>query len=639
MKKIFTIIFFLVLVTEHNGYSQPKGLPFSDAVTMITNLQSSNPSLETITGIIAYYFDSNKIKTIEDAVKAIKANPKNVFLNDPIILQKIEALNGRNINPGAPQGVGTAIFGADVTNYADGIAKFLISRGKQELSMAFFDRFKTDLKKYPELVHLFPKTTDIINNIENYNILTLLQQLRDAFIKDLSNEPNNLLTLRDLDASSISSECNSNNTCISRIGVIQTALNKEPLSVSLNLMQGIIDGNNILVILDKIANDKIISINNDEFTSYIKFTSLFLQSLKADKGGLLINEADLRNLFSSRDLLNIFFGLVYQKYSSIDCYKNLKIGNVDLQTILSDIFEKRDKFYATLGSFDNINTAYIAIRQKASDGDKADNSIYASFIASSISSISNVIKTYATVVAGTSLTGDYQRLFGNLGTGSDLCIDIQQRNYAGIFNDCIKLINDNTIFTDNTSKEKVIKYLSFASNLASATNSNEVQNALETVSLPPGSYSIKQNSAFNISLNGYIGYAWDFNKGLFAHGVYAPIGVSFNWGLGTQKTFGSLSLFASLIDVGSVASYRLGHSDSTDTLKQQVRLESIISPSVQLIYDIPKTPIAICAGWRMTPKLFYSGQQTFKTVVPENVFNLSVLIDIPIFTLKNTPRK
>lgn len=184
-----------------------------------------------------------------------------------------------------------------------------------------------------------------------------------------------------------------------------------------------------------------------------------------------------------------------------------------------------------------------------------------------------------------------------------------------------------------------MKYFAFASNLASASNSDEIEQALESVALPSGSYSVKQKSAWNISLNGYIGYAWDLDvkniKNLDLRGICAPLGFSFSKGLG-KKNGGALTIYTSIIDVGGLASDRLVNS-MTDTLKQVVTLESIFSPSVQIIFEVPRTPITICAGIRSTPKLSFSNGNQLVVIPSQNVFNVSILIDIPFFTLYNRP--
>jgi hypothetical protein len=167
-----------------------------------------------------------------------------------------------------------------------------------------------------------------------------------------------------------------------------------------------------------------------------------------------------------------------------------------------------------------------------------------------------------------------------------------------------------------------------------AESGEDVQNALEAAALPAGSFSIKQKSAFNISLNGYIGYALDYReKDLYARGVYAPVGISASWGSRYRRP--TLTGFVSLIDVGGIATYRL-ENGTTETLKQEVRLESIFSPSIQVFVEpIPGFPFAIGAGYRKTPKLFYSDNTSFTVVPSQDVFNISFLIDIPIFNIVN----
>jgi len=50
----------------------------------------------------------------------------------------------------------SSIGGLDVTNIADGLAKFLVKRTKQELTMAFFQNLKISLITIKILQHYFP---------------------------------------------------------------------------------------------------------------------------------------------------------------------------------------------------------------------------------------------------------------------------------------------------------------------------------------------------------------------------------------------------------------------------------------------------------------------------------------------------
>jgi hypothetical protein len=89
----------------------------------------------------------------------------------------------------------------DVTNFADGLAKFIVERTKEELNIAFFDKFKEVLSdpKYVDLKTVFPETYGVLMVIDNqiYNYEDYLQALRNAFDRDLSNLPNNLPSIID----------------------------------------------------------------------------------------------------------------------------------------------------------------------------------------------------------------------------------------------------------------------------------------------------------------------------------------------------------------------------------------------------------------------------------------------------------
>lgn len=643
MKRIVLIFVIIFCVSKNTKAQTATGNFYEDAQKFLKCTQGAS-SKEEFLSLANYYFASKDTKSLS-VMSAIKANP---FFS----AYDFDALLNDNKNaPGVPpQGGGGSLMGMNVSNFADGLAKFLIERGKQELSMVFFDRFRKDLKKYPEIAYLFPRSTHIINNIELHNVNTLLQELRDAFTKDLLNEPNNILSLRDISKNDCDPKDKDYPACVKRTEIIQsvfsptnTTLDPRTFVIPLTVMQGVMNGNNIIKIMGKVCSDPLVCKTNDDLNSYIKLTSLFMESLRTngDRDGLFINEVQLKNLFSNEDLLRIFLGLVYQKYSSDDCYKDIKLSGANLQSVFESVLSKRNDFYSGMTSLDNINMAYVSLRKQIQNGQKPDNSAYASLISSSLGSINNFLNSFSNVT-GAKIPDECKLLVNNLKTGVDLCIDIQQKNYAGIFNGAIILINETHIIKDE-ALSKTTKYLSFAANIASASTSEEMKEAINSVALPPGSYSIKQNSNFNISANAYIGYAYDLNFGtkkdpVFANGVYAPVGVSFNWGLGKNKKGGAFSIFISFIDVGAIASFRLSNG-MTDSLKQEVRFESIISPSTQLIYEIPRTPISLCAGWRFTPKLFFKSGQTFATVAPHDVLNLSFLIDIPVVTLKNSPRK
>ena len=77
--------------------------------------------------------------------------------------------------------------GLDVTNFADGLARFMVKRAKEELSVVFFEQFSNELKQQKDLQMLFPSTFSILQTAssEIYNYQKFLPALREAFEYDL----------------------------------------------------------------------------------------------------------------------------------------------------------------------------------------------------------------------------------------------------------------------------------------------------------------------------------------------------------------------------------------------------------------------------------------------------------------------
>jgi hypothetical protein len=626
----FLLFSLVLLANPFQSEAQTTGYIYADALTVYNAMQAGGDAKSAV-NILAYYFNDPQIAT--NYANDIATNP---FLNkyksdfDALFSQKFANVNAK---PTAAGGVQSTFNQA---NIIEGVAQFLISRGEEELSMAFFSRFQADLKKYPEVACLFPNTISLINNVQNSNLLNLLQQLKDAFMKDLLNLPSNILALRTYACTYTGKD--SNKVC-QGLKDIQTKLTSGdfavPVAVLMNIAQAMINGDNIVTGLNKGMVDPIVCAKNDNLTGYIKLAAILTNSLRDNnpKGGIFVADNDLGKLFGTDKLLNIFLGFIYQKYNTDACYQNLSISVKGTAHALTEMLTKISTgtvaFQSILSDLSKVNTAFSTIKQTLQNGKTADAAVYGTFVQASLTFIQNTIKTVAGYLGDNiSPTSTLGKVLGDINTASNLCIDIQQKNYAGIFNDAIKFIQDNQLLGDDAS-QKIVTYLSFAANLASATTPTEVKNALETVALPPGSYSVKQKSSINISLNGYIGYNWDLKYG---HGIYAPIGFATSFGLSTNYG-GAFTLFVSIIDLGGVAAYQLANTNTSE-VKQDITFESVIAPGIQGYIEIPKWPIAVGGGWRMTPKLFYSGDIT---VAPKSVGNISILIDIPIFTIFNRP--
>jgi hypothetical protein len=85
--------------------------------------------------------------------------------------------------------IASSVGGLDVTTMAIGMTDFLIERTKEELTIAFFHRFKDFLTKYPESEALFPKTSDFIVNMLAHEYSLWLPTLQNKFLEDIQNIP------------------------------------------------------------------------------------------------------------------------------------------------------------------------------------------------------------------------------------------------------------------------------------------------------------------------------------------------------------------------------------------------------------------------------------------------------------------
>ncbi|UII29179.1 hypothetical protein LVD15_12340 [Fulvivirga maritima] len=101
-----------------------------------------------VNNVFARYVEEGN--TIEDMFNATSANPFIWIVPG----QKSQASSSSSFLSGALSAAGAV----DVTTMVDGLAKFLVERTKQELSIAFFDNFKDKLEKEKQLRLLFPAT-------------------------------------------------------------------------------------------------------------------------------------------------------------------------------------------------------------------------------------------------------------------------------------------------------------------------------------------------------------------------------------------------------------------------------------------------------------------------------------------------
>jgi len=644
MKSIYKLaIILLLLINFEQIYAQT---PYYDALKLKEwATKKGYVDVKKVADILSYYMQKNEI-VLSDADKTI-ANFKidNNFFKDyfnppPKAAMRVVATSfTQTINS-----ISSSAGGLDVTNFADGIAKFMIARFKTELSAAFFDKFKDELNnpKFLELQTLFPETRKTLNTIDKdiYLYSNYLNTLRESFIKDMTNQYVNLQNL--LNQQKYKDFFNKEQSDLGPI-----------LYTSFYIVNELSSGKHPGAVLADFKSKEMIHLNStdvkEDIQGAIQSIQLISESFKSKSMTNYWVAADsVRDLVEDPIAFKIYLGLIYQQAKIADITFH---GGKTLISFLDIVAENYDEKPDLINKYENFIESFIDKTQevneyiadlKAKKKSEIDYNDYYKLFNASLDLLEHsctfIYLPY--IDLGYDVENKIKKVEGNVlyfaKSTSDLYIDVRTKNYSSAIMNTLCILD--TLLLDKSHenselRHSILKYGSFIATVAQAQNSDDVQNAIESAALPAGSYSIKQKTTGSIFVNGYLGYAFDISKyKLYMNGMYAPIGISINIPFCKNHNAGAFTLFGSIIDVGGLAAYRL--TNSTDTLKQIIKLQSIISPSIQVLYEIPKTPFNICFGWRMTPSLYYSGDKTFTTIESKHVFNLSLLIDIPFFTIK-----
>jgi hypothetical protein len=550
----------------------------------------------------------------------------------------------------------SSIGSTNVTSFADGLAKFLIKRSKQELLVSFFEKIPEFEKNYPEFTIIFPNTTVLINSFKSWEYANILNTLREAFDKDLKELLINLPKIISVDTNS---EIASNWTpeACNRIIAYQTFLNSEKgIAISSSLLIGsqFLSGNKLPDIINNVASkEKLEKINlNDkqkekEIKSALAFIRIISNSLRSnDVNKSYITSIEIKDLFKDPITANIFFGLLYQQMQNESIEFNgykvsdfLKITNIDKASLYIQNFVDQSILVSE------------AIKKLKEDKMKPDANLDDDW-AAIFQAVNNFIPTITNVEIIDSrikFPDGIQQIVEKSQFATTVAHDIAIKNYnAAIVGILRELSDNNTNEEFKEFKTFFVKYGSFAANVVEAKNSEEVEEAIESVALPVGSASIKKKTCFNIALNAYLGGFWG-NEYLAdkatenwapISGVYAPVGIAFSWGInqaGTGYKFAdfffkgfSISALINIIDIGAVASYRLQDPDTEDL--PEFELKNILAPGLGLVYGFPTIPLSIGYTYQLGPTLRnITSSEAINSSQMNKRWQFFIGVDIPIF--------
>ena len=524
--------------------------------------------------------------------------------------------------------------GLNVTSVADGIARFLVERTKAELDIYFFEQFSdfvlnseygTDLKM------LFPNTHAmmLLAGKEIYDYQKYLQAFREAFAQDLSS----LL---------INSHAwvNQDPPFTKLVDKIRASKFYPYLDLALKVAVDIQEGKHPGDIMNGLAARTYADSTWGEFGPILKASNIVSQSLRSASAERYWINDDEFTIFKDPIFTRIYLGLIYQQFKR----STIEIDGTQVTSMLekfvghiNDAEDAIDNFRPVLAEIDQI------LKQFKSSNEEGNAANYL-VLANGFMKIMSVTKSGLIPTDKPIFRSDRAADIEFLLTHSfNLVADVRTKSYSAAVIE-ISLILER-LSVENKFVTGVIKYGSFMANVASAQTPKEVKEAIEVVALPPGSYRVKRESEVNVSLNGYVGfyggdeYMAASEKGhSFSAGLFAPVGVAVSRGkIRKDETRGgkSLTFFASVIDLGALASFRF--NDDQTNVASDIHFEDIFAPGGFLIWGFGKAPICFGVGVQMGPSLRDVDPTGNPDINKDYYVRTSgfIVVDIPFLNLYN----
>ncbi|MFH6937084.1 hypothetical protein [Flavobacterium sp. FlaQc-30] len=686
MKKITIVLLFSVYCSAQNAYRDAKLLTTPKVAVILSQIKKLQAD---------DLYSTRSYKMEVDNLKSFLDNPfsEAAFVID--IPQSLETLNraeaylastvtaagghadtdgdgisdskdkcpdkaGRFADKGCPPEPMTdlPLKGQDMTTVlVDALAKFLVDRVKQELTISFYENFKTKLDKVItvqlknvkdsvgkpvmltlELKKLFPNTYLMLSSKKYFDTPSLGKTWVTAFKKDLITLPEQL-------------------EIIVRSSLTSTNVGKFAI-ISFDAISYAKKGMHPIAIIEKLGSNRIlIKDYSFESSQVLGLLSLISSNLTFEKvnGSTQIKEwasvNDLKSLdTSSKKYLT---ALIYQQGVQRKLFEKIqKAGGESLKSKISinNYLIFYDHIEHMSAEFSNVIELLKEVRDEADKKDSGKTlEDYSSYLNSFFKLFDiNMESIYILLDdPGYYESSYYKKIKPIVQDVIGFNNALGQKNYA----ECILLSTDflqhvfsEEVTVDANSDEALKEYFYYCNFLADiiaaseSDNSENVKKIIENYAMPVNSYRIKRYYSHSWDVNAfpgiYGGYEFDASES-FAYGITAPVGISYSRRLCLKKeSSGSVSFFLSVIDIGAPFSYRFTN-DEAQGLPEEIKWEQIFSPGLFIIFGVNNSPISFSISGQFTP-LLRDIKDESNIVNENNIFRLSagILVDIPLFNLK-----
>lgn len=643
MKKAAIFLLAGILAADmaaQNPYYDILKLQGANAINDLEQIQITESNYRTVVPILAGYMGEDTA-TVDDIVMYYNADDD--YLGNPFI----DIAGGAQAQTFSETPVGSsrvqplsAVGRLNITTFSQGLSLFMISRAKEELNIAFFQRFKKYFDKHEEIRALFPNTTDRIENMLEFQYTEMLPVLQKAFLKDMENLPDNMIqALLDTDLF----------IDIKEYPELLVFLNSYNLMRELQFMTPL----QIIESLPDLAK-RDTTVVAENLYNYLRVVSIISNAVTNSA----IDDHDSRNWISFREFQDnilccpgnkkVFTGLLYQQFK----LEKIAINKQQLTTLIDSLYVRNSpelEWYAVqiskfmeLSEKIKVEVEEIRSLQHQNAGLKKED-------------IYSYTNTLIDLIDFS--TGFVSHYYGN-GLKQDTCIKIAREmnnlylnivmgDYTIAMNSMLQLLeiannNYRKKYDKDLFNEKLLSRIStcglFIANVADAETPEQVQTAIETVALPAGSSSYKKYHKGNLAINAYLGANYNFRGVNTAvkswdrsFNLTAPLGL--NLSIFPIGKGGSVSLFAPIIDIGAIVDYEL-KEDST--FNQKIYLSNVFSPGCYIVYNwFSNMPLAIGIGGQYGPGLVKIDEAL---IDPKWRLNIFLVVDIPVINITRGSR-
>lgn len=582
----------------------------------------------------------------------------------------------------------------------DALATVIADRFREELTQAFLLDFRKKLETQAWLGGVFPNTERVLVYSDPFNFKSWMSTFRAAMEADLKEIPANIPVLIEEvgKASGLDSQ---------KLQLIQDAAEIYPMLSELWENPG-----NSFGTLQNVVEKIKTLVKNEKAKNSLEIANMLLDGL-SHNGEDWAPKADLDKLSKNPKVLKCFLAFVMEKNKA--ALKNIKINVNGSEKDIYSLFQKttttagnapnkaqteadsiaRTKVISVLSNLVNgicvdvksIEASLTTLLNIRGEGKTPNFEDYGGLINSSLNMLNQLASDDFVFLLGKIAPSDTNKLaliLKDVRKGVSFALSVnelaQKRDYSSIILETLQLVEtyaqNKEKLENNPSMLTFMKYATLASNLASAESAEAMGDAIDASILPVGSFRVKRNTHFSVSVNAYAGLYGGMEvlnnsdakyKNSFLAAFTAPVGIGFNWGLKACKpkkntsllpaksiieldsTFttknkffsgSSFSLYVTIIDVGAIAAFRL---QDDETPVSTVQWSNIIAPGLYCSFGLGNSPLALNIGAQYGPGLrrVEAKETAVDLTIDSRAFRygLGLVVDIPLYTIYSREEK